>query len=237
MPKMNRYLLFFILIIISGIYLQGKQLSEDLYQEKISFNDSIPVSFQEKLSDSCGIPLPAINIALNGFIDFKSQNQLKNDSILTIIDFSASSIKKRFFILDLKNQKILKQTLVSHGRNSGLDVADSFSNKKHSKKSSLGFYLTGETYEGKHGFSLRLDGMSKGLNDNARKRAIVIHGASYVNPKFIKENGRIGRSFGCPALSYDESEEIIDLIKEGSCLFIYHPTLIPISHKDLEKLP
>ncbi len=234
---MNRYLLFFILIILSGIYLQGKQLSENLYQEKISFNDSISVSFQEKLSDSCGIPLPAINIALNGFADFKSQNLLKNDSLLTIIDFSVSSTEKRFFILDLKNQKIIKQTLVAHGKNSGLDIADSFSNKKHSRKSSLGFYVTGETYEGKHGFSLRLDGLSNDLNDNARKRAIVIHGASYVNQDFIRENGRIGRSFGCPALSYDEAGEIIDLIKEGSCLFIYHPSLIPISHKDLEKLP
>jgi L,D-transpeptidase catalytic domain len=234
---MNRYLLFIVLIIISGVYLQGRQLHEDLYQEKISFNDSIPITFQEKLSDSCRIPLPAINIALNGFSDFKSLNLLKNDSLLTIIDFSASSTEKRFFLLDLKNQKILKQTLVAHGKNSGLDKAESFSNKKRSRKSSLGFYVTGETYEGKHGFSLRLDGMSKDLNDNARKRAIVIHGANYVNQDFIKANGRIGRSFGCPALSFDEANDIIELIKEGSCLFIYHPSLIPISQADLEKLP
>jgi len=234
---MNRYFLFIIIIIISGIYLQGKQLSENLFQEKMSFNENISATFKEELSDSCGIPLPAINIALNGFSDFKNQNLLKNDSLLTIIDFSASSIKNRFFIIDLKNQKLLKQTLVAHGKNSGLDIAESFSNKKHSRKSSLGFYITGETYEGTHGYSLRLDGMSKDLNDNARKRAIVIHGANYVNQGFIKENGRIGRSFGCPALSFDEVNEIIDLIKEGSCLFIYHPSLIPISQEDLEKLP
>jgi len=203
----------------------------------MSFNENISATFKEELSDSCGIPLPAINIALNGFSDFKNQNLLKNDSLLTIIDFSASSIKNRFFIIDLKNQKLLKQTLVAHGKNSGLDIAESFSNKKHSRKSSLGFYITGETYEGTHGYSLRLDGMSKDLNDNARKRAIVIHGANYVNQGFIKENGRIGRSFGCPALSFDEVNEIIDLIKEGSCLFIYHPSLIPISQEDLEKLP
>jgi hypothetical protein len=234
---MNRFLIFFVLIIISGIYLQGRQLSEDLYQEKMSFNSHLPVSFQEKLSDSCGIPLPAINIAVNGFSDFKDQNLLKNDSLLTIIDFSASSIKNRFFIIDIKNQQLLKKTLVAHGKNSGLDIAETFSNKKHSRKSSLGFYITGETYEGTHGYSLRLDGMSKDLNDNARKRAIVIHGANYVNQGFIKENGRIGRSFGCPALSFDEVNEIIDLIKEGSCLFVYHPSLIPISQEDLEKLP
>lgn len=234
---MNRFLIFFVLIIISGIYLQGRQLSEDLYQEKMSFNNHLPVSFQEELSDSFGIPLPAINIAVNGFSDFKDQNLLKNDSLLTIIDFSASSIQNRFFIIDLKNKKLLKHTLVAHGKNSGLDIAETFSNKKHSRKSSLGFYITGETYEGKHGFSLRLDGMSKDLNDNARKRAIVIHGANYVNQEFINVNGRIGRSFGCPALSFDEIHEIIDLIKEGSCLFIYHPSLIPISQEDLEKLP
>jgi hypothetical protein len=234
---MNRYLLFFVLIIISGIYLYGRQVKETSYQEKISFNDSIPITFQEKLSDSCGIPMPAINIALNGFNDYKNQNLLKNDSLLTIIDFSASSTEKRFYLLDLKNQKVLKQTLVAHGKNSGLDIAESFSNKKRSKKSSLGFYITAETYQGKHGFSLRLDGMSNDLNDNARKRAIVIHGANYVNQEFIKTNGRIGRSFGCPALSYNEVNEIIELIKEGSCLFIYHPSLIPISQNDLEKLP
>jgi len=101
----------------------------------------------------------------------------------------------------------------------------------------LGLYVTAETYEGKHGYSLRLDGMSKDLNDNARKRAIVIHGANYVSEDFIQRNGRLGRSFGCPALPMDESKHIIDLIKNGTCLFIYHPSLIPISQAALEKLP
>ena len=121
--------------------------------------------------------------------------------------------------------------------NTGVNIAESFSNNRHSNKSSLGLYITGETYEGKHGYSMRLDGMSEGLNDNARKRAIVIHGADYVSEDFIQKNHRIGRSFGCPAVPMDEVTEIIDLIKGGSCLYIYHPSLIPISQKDLEKLP
>lgn len=137
----------------------------------------------------------------------------------------------------MKNQKIVKISLVAHGKNSGVNIAKSFSNKRHSRKSSLGLYITSETYEGKHGYSLRLDGMSTGLNDNARKRAIVIHGADYVSESFIEKNDRLGRSFGCPALTENEVEEIINLIKEGSCLFIYHPSLIPISQSDLEKLP
>ncbi len=213
------------------------QLTENSLQENVDINDSSYVSWKERLTDSCGIPSPAINLALNGYFVLKSKNLLQNDTLLTIIDFSSPSTERRLFVLDLKNQKIVKNTLVAHGKNSGVNIAESFSNKRHSRKSSLGLYLTNETYFGKHGYSLRLDGMSKGLNDHARKRAIVIHGANYVSDSFIENNGRIGRSFGCPALPNNESEEIINLIKDGSCLFIYHPSLIPISQSDLEKLP
>ncbi|MFC2152135.1 murein L,D-transpeptidase catalytic domain family protein [Bacteroidota bacterium] len=234
---MNRYLIFVFIIIFSGIYLQGRHLSDSYYRQNESVNDSISITWQEKLTDSCGIPLPAINIALNGYYELKNKSLLQNDTLLTIIDFSRSSTEKRFYLLDLKNQKIVINTLVAHGKKTGVDIAESFSNKRHSNKSSLGLYITKETYEGKHGYSLRLDGVSEGYNDNARKRAIVIHGADYVSESFIKRNGRLGRSFGCPALPTNEVNEIIDLIKEGSCLFIYHPSLIPISQSDLEKLP
>jgi len=234
---MNRYILFILIILISGLYLQGMQLTENSLQENVDINDSSYVSWKERLIDSCGIPSPAINLAFNGYFALKSKKLLQNDSLLTIIDFSSPSTERRLFILDLKNQKIVKNTLVAHGKNSGVNIAESFSNKRHSRKSSLGLYLTNETYLGKHGYSLRLDGMSNGLNDQARKRAIVIHGANYVSDSFIENNGRIGRSFGCPALPNNEVEEIINLIKDGSCLFIYHPSLIPISKSDLEKLP
>jgi hypothetical protein len=115
---------------------------------------------------------------------------------------------------------------VAHGRNSGEEYANSFSNSGDSFKSSLGFYATGEIYIGKHGNSLRLDGLEKGLNDNARSRGVVMHGADYVAENFIKNNQRLGRSLGCPALPIELTDEIINLIKNKSCLYIYHPSLI-----------
>jgi hypothetical protein len=144
-----------------------------------------------------------------------------NEDIVSIIDFSKPSTEKRLFIIDLKKQELLHHTLVAHGKNTGLNVASSFSNRKGSNQSSLGLYRTGESYQGKHGYSLRLDGLEKGFNDNARSRAVVIHSAWYVSEDFVKKHGRLGRSFGCPALPLDESKEIIDLIKGGSCLYIY----------------
>jgi hypothetical protein len=200
-------------------------------------NDLKYVSWKETLIDSVGIPEPAINTAFNGYEYLKHKNLLRNDSLLTIIDFSKPSTSKRLFILDLKNEKVIKNTLVAHGMNTGEQNAEFFSNDFDSNKSSLGLFITQDTYIGKHGYSLRIKGMSKGLNDNVFKRAVVIHGADYVSEDFIKQTGRIGRSFGCPALPLDETQEIIDLIKDGTCLFIYHPSIIPITGSDLEKLP
>jgi hypothetical protein len=170
------------------------------------------------------------NCDLEGKLDFqifenaiKSLDEMEygNEDIVSIIDFSKPSIEKRLFILDLKNQKLLHHTYVAHGKNTGANVATSFSNRKGSNQSSLGLYRTGESYQGKHGYSLRLDGLEKGFNDNARSRAVVIHSAWYVSEDFINKHGRLGRSFGCPALPVDVSKEIIDLIKGGSCLYIY----------------
>ena len=117
-------------------------------------------------------------------------------------------------------------SLVAHGRNTGEEFANSFSNAAQSFKSSLGFYLTGEIYTGKHGMSLRLDGLEKGVNDNARSRGVVMHAADYVSNSFIKNNKRLGRSEGCPAIPGELSKEIINMIKDKSCLFIYHPSEI-----------
>jgi hypothetical protein len=145
----------------------------------------------------------------------------KKKDILTIIDYSKPSSEKRFYVIDLGNKKLIYNCLVAHGKNSGEEMATVFSNKPESLKSSLGFFLTAETYVGDNGYSLRLDGLEKGINDSARLRDIVIHGADYVSQKFIDENGRLGRSWGCPALPPEVSKEIIDLISEGSCLYIY----------------
>lgn len=161
--------------------------------------------------------------ALNGFNKLKAAGKIKKD-LLTVIDFSKSSNKKRLWIIDMATQTVLYNTYVAHGRKSGNEFATSFSNKSNSNKSSLGFYATGELYTGKHGKSLRLDGLEKGVNNNARSRAIVMHAADYVSESFITNNKRLGRSLGCPALPNHLNKEIISLITGKSCLFIYHPT-------------
>ncbi|MGL5318814.1 MAG: murein L,D-transpeptidase catalytic domain family protein [Bacteroidales bacterium] len=163
------------------------------------------------------IPYNAFKQALAGYkqIDGKKKN------LLTFIDFTKASTEERFFVIDLEKRKILFNTVVSHGRNSGLKYATKFSNKNGSYQSSLGFYLTGGTYMGKNGYSMQLDGLEKGINDRARERAIVVHGAPYANPSIIKATGRLGRSQGCPALPQSLSKKIIDVIKNGSVLYIY----------------
>jgi hypothetical protein len=140
---------------------------------------------------------------------------------LSIIDYNKPSTQKRFFIIDKKENRLLYHEHVAHGMNTGNNRAKDFSNTVNSKKSSLGFFKTEESYFGKNGYSLRLKGLEKGINDNARDRAIVIHGATYVSPEFIKKYRRLGRSWGCPALPEAVNKQIIDLIKEGSCLLIY----------------
>ncbi len=145
----------------------------------------------------------------------------KKDTLLSIIDFSKPSTDKRFYLIDLANRTLIYHTYTSHGVNTGEDMALAFSNKEGSRQSSLGFYLTAETYDGKHGTSLKLDGVERRFNHRARKRYIVIHSADYVSESFINENGRLGRSWGCPALPPDLTQDIIQKIKEGSVLFIY----------------
>ncbi|MBL7749696.1 MAG: murein L,D-transpeptidase catalytic domain family protein, partial [Chitinophagaceae bacterium] len=130
------------------------------------------------------------------------------------------------FVLDLKNYKILFNTLVAHGRNTGREWATSFSNQGESYKSSPGFYITRETYEGKNGYSLKLAGLERGINDNAYNRGIVIHGAEYVSNELANAQGYIGRSQGCPAVPPQVSKPIINTIKNGTCLFIYHPSYV-----------
>ena len=145
----------------------------------------------------------------------------EKDHIISIIDFGLPSTMQRFYVIDLKNRHLLYYTYTSHGVNTGENMAEFFSNKEGSRQSSIGFYKTAETYEGKHGTSLKLDGLERGFNHNARKRYIVIHSADYVSDEFIQENGRLGRSWGCPALPPDLTQEIIETIKEGTVLFVY----------------
>ncbi len=156
-----------------------------------------------------------------GYLNLLRTDKLKNKDVLTCIDFSLPSVQKRLWVIDLRKKKNLFYDLVAHGKNSGGDVPDKFSNIRHSNMSSLGFYVTANTYFGKHGLSLRLAGQEAGYNDKAMERAVVMHGADYVNPQICKSIGRLGRSFGCPAISKNIYKEVITTIAEGSCLFIY----------------
>jgi len=156
-----------------------------------------------------------------GFYTLRQEGKLGSKNLLSIIDFTKSSTKKRFYTIDLDNLNLKFYTYVSHGRNTGEDMARSFSNAVHSNQSSLGFYTTAETYIGSKGYSLKLDGMEKGYNDNIRTRAVVMHEAEYVSEYWINHNGRLGRSQGCPALPKELSREVIDVIKNGTAIFAY----------------
>jgi len=177
-----------------------------------------------------GLSRQAFDYAKKGLEKLTLQGKLNNNSIVTIADFSLPSKEKRLFVLDLKNYKVLFNTFVAHGKNSGREWANSFSNQTSSLKSSPGFYITHETYTGHNGYSLKLEGVEKGINDNAAERAIVMHGSNYVNQSFANAKGYIGRSWGCPAVPAAEAVPIINTLKGGSCLFIYSPDQQYLSH-------
>ncbi len=142
---------------------------------------------------------------------------------LAVIDYSLPSATRRLWIFDLKRQRLLLRDYVAHGRLSGENFATSFSNTLGSFQSSLGLFRTQESYRGKHGYSLRMDGLAPGLNDKARERAIVIHGADYVNPRLVQTQGRIGRSLGCPAVRPQVARMVVDQLKGGQFMFSWYP--------------
>lgn len=166
------------------------------------------------------ISLPAFQEALAGY----SRHAADGRDLLVLIDFTKPSTEERFCVIDIARSKVLFRTHVAHGRGSGENYATAFSNEPGSYKSSLGLYRTGSTYIGRNGYSLLLEGLEKGLNDKARERAIVIHGADYADPKVLRVQDRLGRSLGCPALPPSISREVIDTIKCGALLYIYGKT-------------
>lgn len=184
-----------------------------------------------------GLARQAYDYAIKGWQVMKSEHALANDHILSIIDFSQSSAQKRLFIIDLAHATLLFNTYVAHGAQSGEAFATRFSNRPESKESSLGFYTTLGTYIGGNGYSLRLKGLEKGFNDNANKRAIVVHGAPYVDESFIRSRGYIGRSWGCPALPQHLHKAIIDSIKNGTCLFVFNPNEQYLRHSAFLNVP
>jgi hypothetical protein len=167
------------------------------------------------------VSFPVFELAINGYNALEEEHRFQKP-VLTIIDFTKSANEKRLWVIDLRKKKLLYHCLTAHGKNSGEIFPTSFSNVHNSNKSSLGFFVTGNTYVGKHGTSLRLKGLEPKINDQAEARAIVMHGAAYVSEEYIQKYGRLGRSFGCPAVPMKLHEQVIQAIAEGSCLFIYH---------------
>lgn len=189
----------------------GVSSSEELYNS-ISFETDHKIQFD------------VFAKALLGFENLKKAGKLdQNAHLLTICDFSMSSNSKRLWVIDTEEKKVLFNSLVAHGKNTGEEFATNFSNTESSLQSSMGFYITESTYNGDNGYSLKLLGMDKGFNDAAYKRAVVMHGADYVSEEFAAAHKRIGRSWGCPAIPRSLTEPIINTIKGKNCLFIYYP--------------
>lgn len=160
--------------------------------------------------------------AFSGYLKMRKEGLIESDrQVITICDFNLPSFVERMWVIDLSSKRVLYNTFVAHGQNSGDVVPESFSNRFNSHQSSLGFYVTGDTYRGKHGVQLRLDGKDTGFNNNALIRGIVLHGSKYVSRDFLTRSGKIGKSWGCPAVSYSVVNPIIQIIKGGTCLFIW----------------
>jgi hypothetical protein len=191
------------------------------YSAKELFNEYVNSVYQAANLNQTGLSQQVFEKALTGYFNLKAANKLsKNSSVITVVDFTKSSREKRMWIVDILNKKLLLNTWVAHGQGSGGDMADHFSNTNESHQSSLGFYVTDDVYFGKHGRSLRLDGMDEGFNNAARNRAIVVHAADYVSQGAIAQLGRLGRSHGCPAVSPEVSDMVINTIKGKTLLFI-----------------
>lgn len=163
------------------------------------------------------------NYAMKGYSYCLSKGYVVKKNVVSFIDYSLSSNKKRMWVIDLKQEKLLFHELVAHGRNTGNEYARKFSNVSNSYQSSLGFFITGEIYDGKHEMSVKLNGLERKYNTKALDRGIVIHGADYVSETYIQENQRLGRSLGCPAVSQQVISSIAETIADGTCLFSYYP--------------
>ncbi|HET7217193.1 MAG TPA: murein L,D-transpeptidase catalytic domain family protein [Vicinamibacterales bacterium] len=164
-----------------------------------------------------------LRLALNAAVCAREAGAVANERLLTVIDYSKASTEPRLWVLDLDRPRVLFEELVAHGQGSGDNYATRFSNDEGSHQTSLGLFRTADTYVGTNGYSLRLDGLEPGVNDRARERAIVVHGAPYVSTASLKALGRLGRSHGCPALRPAIARTVIDTIKQGSLVFAYYP--------------
>ncbi|WP_316818197.1 murein L,D-transpeptidase catalytic domain family protein [Pedobacter nyackensis] len=215
-----------VIIALALTLISWKPIEEKPAQYAFKSIDSVGNDLFKTLYDSVGLAetglsFPLFEKAVTGFYNLKNDGKTATDkSILTIADFDQNSTEKRLWIIDLDKKELILNTWVAHGEFSGADKATNFSNAVSSFKSSIGFYITGETYYGKHGLSLRLDGMDEDFNSNARKRAIVVHGASYVSQGTINALGRLGRSQGCPAVPQNQVKTVVAAMGGKTVLFI-----------------
>jgi len=229
------YCLLFALLSISWLPLQKQNnlpadystveiLSPDSSKNKFIIRDEIAYLYHSLELREKGLSFRAFEYACKGYYRLLQKKMIDEQAYLVICDFSQSSGNKRMYLVDMANCRMVVNTYVAHGRNSGGEYARRFSNRPKSLQSSLGFYITKNTYYGEHGLSLRMAGLEKGYNDRALQRRIVMHGADYIGEKWLQNSKAMGRSYGCPALPKKESEPIINMIKNGSCVFIYHPS-------------
>jgi hypothetical protein len=188
---------------------------------RTNFEDSIHTLYSSIGLDKLGMNYDVFRYGMIGFYSLKQDGKLSGKNLVSFIDFTKPSTEKRFYTVDLDSRTVRFHSLVSHGRNTGENVAKSFSNQQHSNQSSLGFYITGETYVGSKGYSMRLDGVDPAYNSNMRDRAVVMHDAEYVSEEWIQKYGRLGRSQGCPALPKALAKQVIDTIKEKTVIFAY----------------
>lgn len=230
--KVATYLSIGLLAVTSQAFASGKSTVTDEKKFASLLNDNRNSPEIKKIADSIydvinlgdvGLKKEIFFKAYKGFEYLKRKGALKKKNLLTICDYSQSSSQKRLYVIDVLNGRLLFNSYVSHGKNSGGEFPESFSNEINSNKSSLGFMVTSGTYNGKAGYSMKFNGMEAGINNNVNARSIVLHGSHFVNEGMLSTRGSMGRSLGCPAVPYGMHKRIIDAIKGGTCFFINHP--------------
>ena len=223
---MNKRYLFLVLIFILSTFLYfsnaqtGLSKERQLALKKAELN--IKDLYNELNAAQYDLSFTAFRYAYIGYQTMKKQQRLNNKELFSIIDFTKDCNSKRFYTIDLEKMKIVYYTYVAHGKKSGERMATSFSDAVESNKSSIGFYITGNTYNGGNGYSLILHGDEKGYNSNLAKRSVVVHAADYANEDYIARNGRMGRSLGCPALPENIYKQVIETIKDKTMIFAYY---------------
>lgn len=223
---MNKRYLFLVLIFILSTFLYFSNAQTGLSKERQLALKKAELNIKELYNElnaaQYDLSFTAFRYAYIGYQTMKKQHRLNNKELFSIIDFTKDCNSKRFYTIDLEKMKIVYYTYVAHGKKSGERMATSFSDVVESNKSSIGFYITGSTYNGGNGYSLMLHGDEKGYNSNLAKRSVVVHAADYANEDYIARNGRMGRSLGCPALPENIYKQVIETIKEKTMIFAYY---------------